>query len=86
MLETLDRPITICPPDPRLSMPMGYTAMPTREHQKNLAAKFLPNLNPDGHIHTVSHRQFLKMLEIKGTVRVVGLKKFLEMIDASAAH
>lgn len=69
--------VTICPPDPRFESARPFTAMPTREHVKHLDRRFLPNYQPDGVIHTVKPKQFLKMLEVKGRVRTVTLAAFL---------
>ena len=80
MDELLDRPVTICPPDPRLLKPMGYSAM-SHKAPAIIAAKFLPNLNPDWRLKTIPFQKFAATLETKGTVQSVSLQQFGEMVD-----
>lgn len=80
MTELLDRPVTICPPDPRLSKPMGYSAM-SHKAPAMIAAKFLPNLNPDWRLKTIPFQKFAAMLEVRGSVKTITMEKFKEMID-----
>lgn len=84
MSEVLDRPVTICPPDPRLSQPMGYTAM-SHKAPALIAAKFLPNTNPDWRVKTIPLQKFAAMITPKGTVRTVTTAQFMEMCDDARA-